>query len=169
MLGIKLVLYGLILAVSSFIGITIAQKYNNRVKNLREMKKALNHFKTKIKFTYEPLPEILEERIESVTGESKQIFISALEKMENKNAGEAWNEAIEASNVMLEQEDKDILKNLGKLLGKTDIEGQLSEIELTSSFLDSQIKKAEQEREKNGKLYKTLGVITGIGIVIVLI
>ena len=89
--------------------------------------------------------------------------------MENKNAGEAWNEAIEASNVMLEQEDKDILKNLGKLLGKTDIEGQLSEIELTSSFLDSQIKKAEQERERNGKLYKTLGVITGIGIVIVLI
>ena len=70
---------------------------------------------------------------------------------------------------MLEQEDKDILKNLGKLLGKTDIEGQLSEIELTSSFLDSQIKKAEQERERNGKLYKTLGVITGIGIVIVLI
>ena len=169
MLGIKLVLYGLILAVSSFIGITIAQKYNNRVKNLREMKKALNHFKTKIKFTYEPIPEILEEMIESVTGESKQIFISALEKMENKNAGEAWNEAIEASNVMLEQEDKDILKNLGKLLGKTDIEGQLSEIELTSSFLDSQIKKAEQERERNGKLYKTLGVITGIGIVIVLL
>ena len=64
MLGIKLILYGLILAVSSFIGITIAQKYNNRVKNLREMKKALNHFKTKIKFTYEPIPEILEEMIE---------------------------------------------------------------------------------------------------------
>ena len=89
--------------------------------------------------------------------------------MENKNAGEAWNEAIETSNVTIDREDKDILKNLGKLLGKTDIEGQLSEIELTSSFLDTQIKKAEQEREKNGKLYKTLGVITGIGIVIVLI
>ena len=62
----------------------------------------------------------------------------------------------------LNEEDKNVVKNLGKLLGKTDIEGQLSQIDLTLSFLDGQIEKAEKEKEKNEKLYKTLGVMTGL-------
>ena len=139
MLIIKLILCSLVLIVSTFIGITIAQKYNNRVKNLKEIKKALNHFKTKIKFTYEPIREILEELIGTVIGETKEIFKIAYEKMETENAGEAWKNAIEMSNVTIKQEDKEVLKSLGKLLGKTDVEGQLSEIELTDSFLDTQI------------------------------
>ena len=54
-------------------------------------------------------------------------------------------------------------------MGKTDIKGQVNQIELTSSFLDNQIKKAELERQKNEKLYRSLGMILGLGIVIILI
>ncbi len=61
------------------------------------------------------------------------------------------------------------LKKLGKLLGQTDVEGQISEIELTESFLDMQIIKAEEERKKNQKLYKTLGIVTGLIFVIILV
>lgn len=46
--------------------------------------------------------------------------------------------------------------------------GQVSEIDLTLSFLNNQIDKAEKERAKNEKLYRTLGAITGLGIVIIL-
>lgn len=47
--------------------------------------------------------------------------------------------------------------------------GQLSEIELMSRFIDEQTQKAEEEQKKNEKLYKSLGIITGIGIAIILI
>ena len=57
----------------------------------------------------------------------------------------------------------------GKLLGKTDKKGQISEIEISQSFIEKQIEKAEQEKNKNSKLYKSLGVSLGIGIVIILI
>ena len=53
--------------------------------------------------------------------------------------------------------------------GQTDVEGQVSQIEVTKSFIDMQIDKAEEERKKNEKLYKTLGIIVGLAIVIVLI
>ena len=56
-----------------------------------------------------------------------------------------------------------------KLLGKTDKSVQLSEIEITQEFIEKQIEKAEQEKIKNSKLYKTLGIISGVGIVIILI
>lgn len=53
--------------------------------------------------------------------------------------------------------------------GKTDIKGQLSNIALSEKLIQEQIEKAEIERNKNSKLYKTLGVVLGIGICILLI
>lgn len=53
--------------------------------------------------------------------------------------------------------------------GKTDVEGQVSQIELTITFINNQISKAELEREKNEKLYKTLGGIIGLALVIILV
>ena len=52
--------------------------------------------------------------------------------------------------------------------GKTDISGQISEIDLTNTFLDMQIEKAENEKRKNQKMYKTLGTVIGLAIVIIL-
>ncbi len=77
-------------------------------------------------------------------------------------------ELIEESNLEINEEDKNILKGLSKLLGKTNLEGQVREIELTQSFLKKQIEDAEQERQKNEKLYKTLGMTIGLAIVILL-
>ena len=66
-------------------------------------------------------------------------------------------------------EDKNAIKALGKLLGKTDKTGQIREITLVESLIKAQIEKAEIEKNKNVKLYKTLGTVSGIGISIILI
>lgn len=58
---------------------------------------------------------------------------------------------------------------MGRCCGKTDVEGQISEIRLTSDFIETQIKKAEEECKKNEKLYQTLGTIAGLAIAIILI
>ena len=53
--------------------------------------------------------------------------------------------------------------------GKTDIEGQMSEINLFKELLKNQIKKAEEEKRKNLKMYRSLGTIVGLTIIIILI
>ena len=55
------------------------------------------------------------------------------------------------------------------MLGKTDKNGQISEIDLCTELIDKQIKDAEKILLKNEKLYKTLGVTSGISICIILI
>ena len=77
--------------------------------------------------------------------------------------------AVDESNNNFTKEDKDIIKGLAKMLGKTDIDGQVSEIRLTNKFLEVQIKDAENEKNKNEKLYKTLGATVGLALVIILI
>lgn len=49
------------------------------------------------------------------------------------------------------------------------MDGQLSQIEVTESFLGEQIRQAQEEKNKNEKLYQKLGMMIGLAIVIVLI
>ena len=169
MIIIKLFILALIFLAVSGVGILIAGKYKGRVKELREMKKGLNMLETKIKFTYEPLPEIFQEIANTLEQQIGNIFRTASIKMNQESAKQAWEDSIEIANTNMKVEDLEILKGLGKLLGKTALEGQVSEIELTNSFLDTQIQKAQKECEKNEKLYKTLGMVTGLALVILLI
>lgn len=169
MLVIRILIYTGIFLTSSIIGVVKSRKYVERVNELREFKNALNIFKSKINFTYEPIPEIFDQISQNMNTNIGGIFKSASYNMNFKSAGEAWNSAIETDVLNINSEDKNILKTLGKLLGKTDLKGQVNQIDLTSSFLDNQIKKAEFERQKNEKLYRSLGMILGLGIVIILV
>lgn len=168
MLGLKIIIYSFIFLSSSLIGMLISKKYEERVNELKEFKNALNMFKTKIKFTYEPIPEIFEQISKQIEPKTGKIFKLASSNMEVLTAGDAWNLAIDTDLLNINDEDKNVLKNLSKLLGQTDVEGQVNQIELTSQFLEEQIKKAEKERLKNEKMYRILGMVIGLVIVIIL-
>lgn len=169
MFFIKLFILFLIFLSSLKAGKIIAKKYSNRVDELKEMKNALNVFLTKIKFTYESVPETFSEIGNNINGNIGKIFRTASENMKEKAAGEAWKEVIEKTETSLTDEDKSIIKNLGRMLGKTDLEGQISEIKLVQNFLNTQIEVAEREKQKNEKLYKTLGGVVGLAVVIILV
>ena len=98
-----------------------------------------------------------------------KIFIKAHTFMETLNAGQAWEKAIDESNNNFTNEDINIIKGLSKLLGKTDLEGQLMQIELTTKLVDEQIIEATNLQNKNTKLYKTLGATVGLAIMIIFI
>ena len=104
----------LILSLTSYIGILISKKYLNRVKDLKEMKNALNMFSTKIKFTYETIPQAFREISKKTKPNISNIFKNVCEKMNTENAGKAWEDALEESNTNMTKEDIEVLKNLDR-------------------------------------------------------
>ena len=168
MQGIKYILLIGIFCLSTAIGIAISKTYENRVIELKEFKIILNILKTKIKFTYEPLAEIFKQIANKNESNIEKIFGQMANQITYFQTREVWENCIQEADVSINQEDKDILKKLGKLLGQTDVDGQVSEIEVTENFLDMQIEKAEEAKKKNQKLYKTLGVTIGLVFVIIL-
>ncbi len=167
-LVIKYFMLFLLLVACTLIGRFLSKKFVNRLNELEEMKNALNIFESKIRFTYEPIPDIFQEISQNLSPNISNIFINAKEKMKEKNANQAWEETIEESYTNFTKEDKYVLKTLSKLLGQTDVEGQISQIEITQKFLETQIKEAEEEKHKNEKLYSKLGTTIGLAIVIIL-
>ena len=159
----------LIIIICSYIGIDKAKTFSLRVFKLRNLKNSFNIFKTKLEFTYEPVKEIFTEISEIVYGNKNNIFKSYVNNMKNGKFEDAWNLAVAENSFSLSKEDIKIISNFGNLLGKTDLKGQINEIELANNFLDKQIIEAEETRKKNDKLYKSLGIIIGITIVIVLV
>ena len=168
MLIVKIIIYSFIFLSSSLIGILISKKYENRVNELTEFKNAINIFKTKIRYTYEPIPDIFMEISENLNSNISNVFKLAADKMDVLTAGDAWGIALKMEDLNINEEDKTALSNLSKLLGKTDLQGQLSAIEMTMDFLDEQIRKAQVQKNKNEKMYRTLGMIVGLSIVIIL-
>ena len=158
-----------VFGTSTVIGVLISKKYSNRLQILKDMKNALNIFEVKVNFSMETIPEIFTEISQKIKGAAGKIFANAVENMDVMIAGDAWEKAVESNSENLNNEDINSLKPLGKLLGKTDIDGQLSQIKLVCEFLEEQINEAVEEKNKNEKMYQKLGVIVGLVIVIVLI
>lgn len=169
MFFIKCIIYILIFSSSTYIGILISKQYSNRVRELQEIKLALNVLKTKIHFTSEPLYSIFKEISISSKGNVSNLFKNISENLKSSSARIAWEQGIDNETLAIKKQDRQALKSMGKLLGKTDLDGQISEIELTEAFLETQISDAQKEKDKNEKLYKTLGMITGVGIIVILI
>ena len=159
----------MLFGISSYIGFSFSKKYKSRVEELKEIKGYLNIFLSKIKMTYESIPQIFKEIGKEGKTNIENIFLKSSNNMENMPAGEAWNKTIESEKTNLNKEDIEVLKGLSNLLGKTDLEGQVSQIELVDNFLNTQIEKAEEEYKKNAKISKTLGSIVGLALVIILI
>ncbi len=166
---IKCVILVLLFASSSYIGVLIAKKYQARVRELKEMKASLAIFATKIKLTYEPIPQIFQELAYKQQSNISHLFQTASNNMKELPAGQAWLEALEKVNTNLKKEDIEVLKGLSSLLGKVDLEGQVREVELVDHFLDKQIEIAQEESKKSEKMYKTLGVTIGLAMVIIFI
>ena len=167
---LKNIILILILLICTYIGMDKSRTFKKREIELKKIKNALNIFKTKINYTYETIGEIFKEISNLEYKGEKNIFLDSITLLKNEESLTlAWEEAVNKCDNCINEEDKEILKMLGKTLGKTDKDGQISEIELVSNFLNKQISIAEEVRLKNEKLYKTLGITIGLTIVIILI
>lgn len=189
---IRYIFFILVFTGSTSIGFLLSKRYGDRVKELKILSRSINILQNKIKFTHKPLAAIFKE-ISQISQESRtsqklqasqtlrmsqnqkenkisEIFLKASKKLQNQNLENAWSEAIseEYFSLNLTSEDIELVKSLGNVLGKTDIDGQMSEIEQFKILLENQIKNAEEEKNKNSKMYKSLGTIIGLAIVIIL-
>ncbi|HEE9844915.1 TPA: stage III sporulation protein SpoAB [Clostridium perfringens] len=164
----------IIVLLSSLIGYLYGEGFRNRLSQLRELKRALIDFENDIVYTYTPLPESIESIALKAKNPIKELFNEISFKLKNnevENVYMAFKESINEhkKEMNLRNKDFEILLDLSKSLGETNVEGQIKIFNLAKEKLDIELEIAEDECNKNTKVYRYLGVAVGAMIAIFLV
>lgn len=65
--------------------------------------------------------------------------------------------------------EKDILQQVARTLGSTDLEGQLSALTLCKTRMESLLTESTEKQHAHGNLYRSMGMLCGLFLVILLI
>ena len=164
----------LIIFTAYWYGVLIGSKYKNRVKNLESLLIAMEMIHAEINYGLTPLPEVFRKIGQSISKPVGALFLRTSREMEScrgKSALECWTDAVNAHKNELEFNEKQLeqLEKLGMVWGKGNKSGQLKQVVLIQSFVRHALESANHELEKNDKLWRYLGLLGGITLVIFLL
>lgn len=170
---IKLIFSLLIVAGCTMIGTIYASSLGERVKLLSGLQSTLQMLETEIVYGGTPLPLLLPRVAEKSKTEISAILLDATDQLSLKEGAtfaEAWRRAVKMNygKSALHNDDLDILINLGNNLGISDKENQVKHIRLSMEDVRRNFEVALALQQKNSGLYRHLGLLAGISIVIIL-
>jgi len=128
---------------------------------------------TEIVYGATPIPILLNKIGNKSKNEIGKIFLAAADLL-NHNQGqtfeEVWYSAVNKNiqNTSFNKEDVEVLLSIGRNLGVSNCEDQMKHIRLIQEELKRHYEISIIEQSKNVKLFKNLGFLLGLSIVIML-
>ncbi|WP_027624682.1 stage III sporulation protein SpoIIIAB [Clostridium lundense] len=164
----------LVLASSTTTGFILSERFKKRTNQLKEMERGIHQLQNEIIYTHTPLPEAfynIYQKSSYPLNEFFKIVSDMLQLNEVDSVYDGFKKAFKKMKDSLDvnKEDMNVILNLGKTLGESDVEGQKRMFVLTLENLKKQILEAEILMKKNVKMYRYLGFTLGTMIVIMLI
>jgi stage III sporulation protein AB len=153
------------------LGLYYSVKEGFRVQDLLEFKKALLILSSEIEYMRSTLAEACANIAKRTGLGVSPIFANfsrLLAEGEGETAYQLWLTALESGNTFLAPEDKTVLEDFGKTLGYLDKEMQKNAINYAVTYIDEKTTKLQTQSDKNKKMYRSLGVIGGLLITVVL-
>ncbi len=171
---VKLLLLSTVFIVATTIGYLLANQYSKRVAELEDFICALGLFETKITYTYDDLIDTFMFISDNLKTRMYRIFFITAEQLRENNAesaGDLFRMVVEEEKIFLALKPKDIeiVKGLAVSLGQMDLESQIKNIHLVESLVQKELQEAYEEKQKNFKLYRNMGVTGGLVLIILLI
>lgn len=172
---VKIIGACMIVMASSLYGFNLGSCYLKRIDNLRELKKKIALLDGEVKYNKTPMRIALEriaKRKESVYSDVLLKASCLMEEDASISLGKAWeisiNEYIDDSFNLKENDIKKLidfgvtLENLDKDSRNSVFEGYMNELEID-------IKEAMEEKDNKVKLYRTMGVVSGLFVSILIV
>lgn len=163
---------GLIVFSSGAMGLIIAKSFSTQVDNLRQLITFIQILESEIQFARTTLPQIITAQASQFSGAIAR-FLQMLSKRLQGGTGEPfaliWEEglAILAANGLPKPALED-LQSLGDVLGMSDSTEQSKHLKILLHRLDQSLKLAEEDRDKQTRLWQYLGFSAGLLICLLL-
>lgn len=162
---LKLICCAAVIMLGGFIGFTKSNGYHKRIKELACCELLFSRMKICLSASQMPTKALFLDLSEQ-QGLKLLPFVEKTGKAlsENPDFPTIWRREIEASRPLLALKTDDYrpILSLCDLIGSCDTAGVLEGIELAGSLLKQAQADAQCEYEKNGKLARSVGVLSGI-------
>lgn len=163
----------LILISTTWIGFELAKKVRERPKQLRQLKVGLQSLEAEIMYGLIPLDEAFKHLGSQLQGPVAHFFLQVSTELEASAASvqEAWEHSLSEllSSSAFQKSELEIMRQFGATLGRHDRENQQNQIRLTLAHLERELSEANEAQSKYEKMYKSLGVLIGLLLIILLV
>jgi len=170
---VKLIGAILIIIATTWIGFEVAKSLRERTKQLRMLKAALQSLEAEIMYGHTPLHEASRRISTQLSPPISTLFKRFSEKLLQRDTTvrESWESSLSEvwKNTALKKEEFEILKQFGETLGKHDRINQQKQIILALTHLEREEKEARDKQLKYEKMTKSLGLLSGLLIAILLL
>lgn len=158
---------------SGLVGLTVGNNYSQRPEQLKSLRASLAMLESEIAYTSTPLPEALWKVAKHTRHPMAVLFYHSSAQLQSKpgcTAEEAWENAVLklGHSSALTPSDLEVLYQFGRGLGETGKEEQIKSLQLTKEYLKKQESVAESERVKHERIWKTMGFLVGLAVVLIL-
>lgn len=157
---IKWILIIILIVVIMLIAYSVSEQIRDKYDFFKNLKQFLNQFKINVAFRQEKINEFLQK-----SNSKKQFKVFVDEYSNFLKTGELCLEKIK----VLEEDDKQILQDIVKNIGKYDAKNEISQMESFLLTVDEKLAKANEDKNKLCPMIIKLSLLFAIGLAILLI
>lgn len=164
----------LVVSATTLVGFAFAAKEKYRLRELEEIERGILLMKNQISYLGTPLAALLEQiswKTEGVAGQAFQDIAVKMEERQGDSAEEIWESTwLEVGKrSYLTAVDLEELTAFGRTLGFLEKEQQEGSIDMLMHYLQEKQERIKKRLDKNGRLYYSMGVLSGLLLVITLL
>lgn len=172
---VKIIGSVMVIVSSSLIGFKMNENAKSRIEELKTIKNIVTMLRGEIKYNNATVSEALKKIAEKTSGNFKTFLLgTADELIKNQAAGmdKIWSKKVKEafkSNTCLTKKDLNDFALLGNSIGKYDVESQIKAFDLFLEEMNEKIEIENQKAMSDGKLYKCMGIMAGVFIVLMIV
>jgi stage III sporulation protein AB len=162
-----------ILIAAALFGFLQALHYARRPKQIRGLIGALQRMETEMTYALTPLPELLEALSRQTAEPIASLYRVAAERLMSTSGistREIWQQEVKETwiRTSMKLPEQEIMLQLGHVLGMSDRGDQVKHLHLAVSQLQLEEADSREEQRKYEKMWKSLGILIGALLVILM-
>lgn len=168
---VKIIGAACILCACGGFGFKVAALHRYQTKLLRQLLDILDLLECELNYRLTPLPELCQTVSNGASGPLKQLFVELTVELNRQLSPnvEKCLQTVLSKEYNIPPLVKEIVLQLGKSLGRYDLEGQLKGIESTRSECRRILQSFTQNQDVRLRSYQTLGLCAGAALAILFI
>ena len=152
-------------------GFSMASAHRKQERELRQFMGALDYLQCELQYRLTPLPDLCRHTAAQASGSVRKLFLALAVELEDQispDVRHCMNAALEKSGDLPEVVSI-VAENLGKTLGRFDMDGQLMGLERARQECRRALDMLTNNREVRLRSYQTLGLCAGAAMAILFI